>query len=90
MIMESISTTKGVYCVDVIIKAIPLSSNSKLQKINKTLVNIPVSLNDNHELLDDYFVKRIIKKENLNKYRINYELIIKKYLSGLCYNTNKS
>jgi hypothetical protein len=79
----------GVYCVDVIVKAIPISMNSKLPKIFKTLENIPVAMNSDHKILDEYFIKKIIKKDNLNKYRISYELIIKKYLSGICYNVNK-
>jgi len=87
MFMES--TTKGVYCADVIVKAIPISMNSKLPKVVKNLKNIPIALDDNHKLLDEYFIKKVIKKENVCKYRINYELIIKKYLSSICYDVNK-
>ena len=86
---ESISITKGVYCVDVIIKAVPLTSNSKLPKINKTLSNIPVALDDNSKVISEYFIKKVVKRENISKYRIKYELIIKKYLSGICYDVNK-
>jgi hypothetical protein len=85
---ESFSN-KGVYCVDVIIKAVPLTSKSKLPKINKTLNNIPVAINDNSKVIDEYFIKRVIKRENVSKYRISYELIIKKYLSSICYDVNK-
>lgn len=86
---ESILKGRGVYCVDVIIKAVPLTSTSKLPKINKTLNNIPVAINDNSKVIDEYFIKRVIKRENISKYRISYELVIKKYLSGICYNVNK-
>ena len=90
MYMESTSKTKGVYCADVILKAIPISINSKLPKVFKTLENIPIALDDNLKVINEYFIKKVIKRENLCKYRINYEIIIKKYLSGLCYNINKS
>ena len=86
---ESILKGRGVYCVDAIIKAVPLTSTSKLPKINKTLNNIPVAINDNSKVIDEYFIKKVIKRENISKYRISYELVIKKYLSGICYNVNK-
>jgi hypothetical protein len=85
--MESILNTKGVYCVDVVIKAIPLTK--KIPKISKTLNNIPVALDDDMKVINEYFIKKVIKRENIVKYRISYELIIKKYLSGLCYDVNK-
>lgn len=84
---ESISNTRGVYCVDVVVKAIPLTT--RLPKISKTLNNIPVALDDNMKVINEYFIKKVIKRENIVKYKISYELIIKKYLSGLCYNINK-
>lgn len=88
--MDTVSlSNKGVYCVDVILKAIPLTSKSKLPKINKRLENIPVALDDNSKVINEYFIKKIIKRENVSKYRINYELVIKKYLSGICYDVNK-
>jgi len=83
------SKTKGVYCADVIVKAIPISMNSKLPKVLKTLENIPIALDNNSKVINEYFIKRVMKKENICKYKINYEIIIKKYLSGLCYNINK-
>jgi hypothetical protein len=89
MDMELISTCKGVYCVDVILKAIPISMNSKLPKVFKTLENIPIALDDNLKVINEYFIKRMIKGENLCKYKVNYEIIIKKYLSGICYDVNK-
>lgn len=89
MDMESISTTKGVYCADVKLKAIPISINSKLPKVFKTLENIPIALDDNLKVINEYFIKKVIKGENLCKYKVNYEIIIKKYLSGICYDVNK-
>jgi predicted transglutaminase-like protease len=83
------SKTKGVYCADVIVKAIPISMNSKLPKVLKTLENIPIALDNNSKVINEYFIKRVMKKENICKYKINYEIIIKKYLSGLCYDINK-
>ena len=83
------SKTKGVYCADVIVKAIPISMNSKLPKVLKTLENIPIALGNNSKVINEYFIKRVIKKENICKYKINYEIIIKKYLSELCYDINK-
>jgi hypothetical protein len=89
MDMELISKTKGVYCADVKLKAIPISMNSKLPKVFKTLENIPIALDDNLKVINEYFIKRVIKRENLCKYKVNYEIIIKKYLSGICYDVNK-
>lgn len=86
---ESILKGRGVYCADVTIKAVPLTSTSKLPKINKTFNNISVAINDDSKVIDEYFIKRVIKRENISKYRISYELVIKKYLSGICYNVNK-
>lgn len=80
---------QGVYCADVIVKAIPISMNSKLPKVFKTLENIPIALDDNLKVINEYFIKKVIKRENLCKYKVNYEIIIKKYLSGICYNINK-
>ncbi len=87
--MESNLTTRGVYCVDIKLKAIPISMNSKLPKILKTLENIPIALDDNLKPLHENFIKKMIKRENVCKYKINYQIIIKKYLSGLCYDINK-
>lgn len=87
--MESKWTTRGVYCVDIEIKAVPISMNSKLPKVKKTLENIPIALDDNLKPLHKRFLNKIIKLENINKYRLNYNIIIKKYLSGLCYDINK-
>ena len=81
--------SKGVYCVDVIVKANPISMNSKLLKVNKTLINIPIALDDSLKPLHENFINKVIKRENINKYRIEYKIIIKKYLSGICYDINK-
>lgn len=86
---ESIWRDSGVYCVDVIVKAIPISMNSKLPKVFKTLENIPVALDNNSEVISEYFIRKVIKRENFCKYKINYEVVLKKYLSRLCYNVNK-
>jgi hypothetical protein len=87
--MESNLKVRGVYCVDIVIKAVPISMNSKLPKVKKTLENIPIALDDNLKPLHERFLNKVIKLENMNKYRLNYDVIIKKYLSGLCYNVNK-
>lgn len=89
MVMESNCTTRGVYCVDIKLKAMPISMNSKLTKVFKTLENIPIALDDNLKPLHEKFINKVIKKENICKYRINYDIIIKKYLSGICYDINK-
>lgn len=86
---ESVWIASGVYCVDIIVKAIPISMNSRLPKVFKTLENIPVALDENSKVISEYFIRKVIKRENFCKYKINYEVVIKKYLSGLCYNVNK-
>ena len=77
---------RGVYCVDIVFTAVPISQRSKLLKITKTLENQPLALDENKKPMHTRFLKHFVKKENIDKYRIKYEIIIKKYLSGICYN----
>tara|TARA_R100001510_G_C7630638_1_gene189549 strand:- start:177 stop:425 length:249 start_codon:yes stop_codon:yes gene_type:complete len=77
--------TRGVYCVDVTLNARPISMRSNLPKINKTISNIPMALDDNLMPLNKRFIKRFIKDKDINKYHIDYSISNKKYLSGLCY-----
>lgn len=72
--------------ITVRIKAIPIKINGRLIKIDKTLEYVPVAINSDGKILSDYFIKKVIKRENIDKYRISYEVLSKKYLSGLCHN----
>lgn len=58
----------------------------RLIKVDKTLEYVPVAINSEGKILSDYFIKKVIKRENIDKYRISYEVLSKKYLSGLCHN----
>lgn len=72
--------------ITVRIKAIPIKMVGRLIKVDKTLEYVPVAINSDGKILSDYFIKKVIKRENIDKYRISYEVLSKKYLSGLCHN----
>ena len=72
--------------ISVRIKAVPLRVGTRLLKIDKTLNYIPIAVDSSGKLMSDYFIKKAIKREHLDKYRISYEVLSKKYLSGLCHN----
>ena len=76
---------RGVYCVDIALTAVPISNNTRLLKINKTLEDLPLALDENSKPLNTMFIKNFIDKKNIDKYRIKYDIIIKKFLSGICY-----
>lgn len=71
--------------ISVRIKAMPIKQSARLQKIDKVLDYIPAAFDNEGNLINEYFLKKVIKRENMNKYRISYEILSKKYLSGLCY-----
>lgn len=77
---------EGVYMISVRIKAFPIKQNTRLLKVDKTLDFIPVAIDKDGKILSDYFIKKVVKRENLDKYRISYDVLSKKYLSGLCHN----
>lgn len=64
----------------------PIKKSARLQKIDKVLDYIPVAFDSKDDLMSEYFIKKVIKRENIDKYRISYEVLSKKYLSGLCHN----
>lgn len=72
--------------ISVRIKALPIKQNTRLLKVDKTLDFIPVAIDKDGKILSDYFIKKVIKRENIDKYRISYDVLSKKYLSGLCHN----
>ena len=76
---------KGVYCVDIVLTAVPISRTSKLMKINKRVDDLPLAIDENNKPLNIMFIKNFIDKKNIDKYRIKYDIIIKKFLSGICY-----
>ncbi len=77
--------TRGVYCVDITLEARPISMRSRLRKINKTITKIPLALDDSLSPLNERFISRFIKREDIHKYYVKYSVSNKKYLSGLCY-----
>lgn len=64
----------------------PIKKSARLQKIDKTIDYIPVAFNSEGNLMSEYFINKVIKRDNIDKYRISYEILSKKYLSGLCHN----
>lgn len=77
--------TNGVYCVDITLEAKPISMRSRLRKINKTIEKIPLALDDSLNPLNERFISRFIKREDIHKYTVKYSVSNKKYLSGFCY-----
>lgn len=75
----------GVYAANITIKAIPLKHGTRLYPINRVLEKWPVGLNEDGSVVRDYFIERVIKKENINKYRITYQVNPIKYLSTFNY-----
>lgn len=75
----------GVYAADITIKAIPLKHGTRLYPINRVLEKWPVGLREDGSVVRDYFIGRVIKKENINKYRITYQVNPIKYLSTFNY-----
>ena len=67
---------RGVYCVNVIIKAVPLSNTSKLGIILKEETRIPLALDENLKPLDEDFTKKYLKDKDTSKYRITYNMDI--------------
>jgi len=80
---------EGVYMISVRIKAIPLKAGTRLLKIDKILDYIPIAVDSQGKLMSDYFIKKAIRRDYLDKYRISYEVLSKIYLSGLCHNVKK-
>jgi hypothetical protein len=64
----------GVYAANITIKAMPLKHGTKLAPVNKVLEKWPVGLKEDGSVIDAYFIPRVIKRENINKYRINYQI----------------
>jgi len=77
---------EGVYMISVRIKAIPLKHGTRLLKIDKVLNYIPIAVDSKGNLMSDYFIKKTVRRDHLDKYRISYEVLSKIYLSGLCHN----
>jgi spore germination protein YaaH len=64
----------GVYAANITIKAMPLKHGTRLYPINRVLEKWPVGLREDGSVVSDYFIAKNIKKENINKYRINYQV----------------
>jgi hypothetical protein len=64
----------GVYAANITIKAMPLKHGTRLYPINRVLERWPVGIKEDGSIVDTYFIARVIKKENINKYRINYQV----------------
>ena len=72
--------------ISVRIKAVPLKHGTRLLKIDKVLNYIPIAVDSSGKLMSDYFIKKAIRRDHIDKYRISYEVLSKIYLSGLCHN----
>jgi len=75
----------GVYVANITIKAMPLKHGTRLIPVNKVLEKWPVGIKEDGSIVDTYFIARVIKRENINKYRINYQVDPIKYLSTFNY-----
>jgi hypothetical protein len=77
---------EGVYAISVRIKAMPIKAGTRMLKVDKVIDNIPIAIDSQGKLMSEYFIKKVIRRDHLDKYRISYEVLSKKYLSGLCHN----
>ena len=75
----------GVYVTNITIKAIPIKRGTRLYPINRVLEKWPVGFREDGSVVSDYFIAKNIKKENINKYRITYQVNPIKYLSTFNY-----
>lgn len=73
----------GVYVANITLKAIPLKSGTRLYPINRVLEKWPVGLKEDGSVVSDYFIAKNIKRENISKYRITYQVEPIKYLSTI-------
>ena len=64
----------GVYAANITIKAMPLKHGTRLVPVNKLLERWPVGIKEDGSVVDPYFIAKVIKRENINKYRINYQI----------------
>jgi hypothetical protein len=64
----------GVYAANITIKAIPLKRGTRLYPINRVLERWPIGIKEDGSIVSDYFIAKNIKKENINKYRITYQI----------------
>tara|TARA_R110000796_G_scaffold75823_5_gene169886 strand:- start:1505 stop:1753 length:249 start_codon:yes stop_codon:yes gene_type:complete len=78
-------TIRGVYCVDIKINASPIHVKMRLKTIEKTLHSIPVALDDDLKPINERFMSRAINIKDIHKYNVNYRIVSKKFLSGLCH-----
>lgn len=72
--------------ISVRIKAFPIKQGTRLIKIDKTLDYIPVAIDSAGKIMSEYFIQKAVRRDHLDKYRTSYEVLSKKYLSGLCHN----
>jgi hypothetical protein len=75
----------GVYAANITIKAMPLKHGTRLAPVNKVLEKWPVGLKEDGSVVDTYFIAKVIKRENINKYRINYQIDTIVFLSTFNY-----
>lgn len=80
----------GVYAVDIRVIAKPISKNSRLPKIDKTLRRYPVTLGNNGEVISRRFISKVVPRDNQSNYFIDFEILSKKFLSNICYELKKS
>jgi len=75
----------GVYVANITIKAVPLKGGTRLYPINRLLEKWPVGIKEDGSVVSDYFIAKNIKRENINKYRITYQVNPLVFLSTFNY-----
>jgi hypothetical protein len=75
----------GVYVANITVKAMPLKHGTRLVPVNKVLEKWPVGIKEDGSVVDPYFIAKVIKRENINKYRITYQIEFINYLSTFNY-----
>jgi len=77
---------KGVYCVDIFIKAVPKVMKGNMMIVKKEVDKVPVVLNDEMKPVDNSFIKKYLNVKNVDDYVISYSISNKKYMSSVNYN----
>jgi len=47
---------------------------------------IELAIDSEGKIMSEYFIQKAVRRDHLDKYRTSYEVLSKKYLSGLCHN----
>jgi hypothetical protein len=76
---------KGVYCVDIDIKAVPKEMKGKMVIVKKEVESVPMALDENLKPINNNFIEKYLNVKDVNSYTVSYAIKNKKYLSSINY-----